>query len=236
MEIKGSVVVITGAGRGVGRATAIEFGRLGAKVALVARTEPELEGTAEEVRASGGEALVGPADVTDEAQVASMAERVLGEFGRVDVLVNNAGIARRGTVETMSLEDWNRVLAVNLTGPFLCSRAFIPSMVNRRQGHIINISSGAGKHGYHSLAAYSASKFGLVGLSESMAAELGDAGIKVATIFPGTVDTAFSGRRPGERPAGVKMLRPEDVAVAIAALVAQSDYAWTQEMNLWPFR
>ncbi len=236
MEIAGGAVVVTGAGRGTGRTIALEFGRLGARVALVARTESELQETARQIKDSGGKALVAPADVTNEEQVDQMAKQVLSAFGTADVLVNNAGIARRGLVESLSLADWNQVLAVNLTGPFLCSRAFIPAMKQHRRGHIISISSGAGKHGYQSLAAYSASKFGLIGFSESLAAELGDWNIKVATLVPGTIDTSFSGRKPGERPEGIKMLRPEDVAQAIIGMVRQSEYAWTQEMNLWPFK
>jgi 3-oxoacyl-[acyl-carrier protein] reductase len=236
VEIRGSTAVITGASRGAGRAIALEFARNGANVALVARSADELGDAAREAKSAGVEALAIPADVTDEGQVARMAERVLSTFGGVDVLVNNAGIMRRGPVESTSLEEWNRVLAVNVTGPFLCSRAFIPAMKIRRSGHIINIGSGASKQGYANFTAYSASKFALLGLSEALAGELGEAGVKVTTLLPGSIATGFSGRLPGERPPGVKLLRPEDVAKAIIALVRQSEYAWTQEMNLWPFK
>ncbi len=235
MEIRDRVAVVTGAGRGTGRAIAIELARHGAKLALVARTESRLQEVAEEIRGMGGEALAIPTDVSDEAQVARMADRVLSTFGTVDVLVNNAGIMHRGPVESSNLEDWNRVMAVNVTGLFLCSRAVIGAMKKQRGGHIIAISSGAGKHGYANIAAYSASKFAIVGFSESLAAELMDWGIKVTTLVPGSIDTEFGGWKPGERK-DVKLLQPEDVAQAVIALLGQSERAWTQEMNLWPFK
>jgi len=235
VEIKDRVVVVTGAGRGAGRVIALEFARRGARVALVARTDSQLQEVVREIQALNGEALAVPADVTNEAEVARMAGQILSVFGTVDILVNNAGIMHRGAVETTSLQDWNRIQAVNVTGPFLCSRAFIEPMRKQGRGYIINISSGAGKQGYANIAAYSASKFAIIGFSESLAAELMEWGIKVSTLIPGSIDTSFAGWKPGERQ-GVKLLQPEDIAQAIVALVSQSERAWTQEMNLWPFK
>jgi NAD(P)-dependent dehydrogenase (short-subunit alcohol dehydrogenase family) len=148
----------------------------------------------------------------------------------VDILVNNAGIAFRGPVESFPLEQWNRVLAVNLTGMFLCSRAVIEPMKRQHRGHIVNIASGAAKQGYPELSAYCASKFGVLGFSEALAAELSPWNVKVSTLIPGSIATGFGPRRPG-----AKYLLPEDVAQAILYLVTQSDRAWTQEMNVWPF-
>jgi 3-oxoacyl-[acyl-carrier protein] reductase len=237
-SIRYHVAIITGAGRGVGRATALELARRGARVALVARTVSQLQEVAEEVQALGREALVVPTDITDEAQVSMMAEQVLSQLGRVDILVNNAGIAFWGEVENFPLEQWNLTLAVNLTGMFLCSRAVIEPMKQQRRGHIVNLSSGAGKHGYANIAAYCTSKFGVIGFSESLAAELGPFGIKVSSVLPGTVDTTFSAGFPRERLAGreILMLKPEEVAEAVGFLVSQPPGAWTQEMNLWPFK
>jgi NAD(P)-dependent dehydrogenase (short-subunit alcohol dehydrogenase family) len=237
-SLAGRVAVITGAGRGAGRATALALAHAGADVALVARTESELRSTAREVEELGRKALAVPADVVDEPQVLRMAEQVLSAFGTADILVNSAGIIYRAPVESTSLEQWNRLLAVNLTGMFLCSRAFIGAMKARGRGHVINISSGAGKQGYPNLAGYCVSKFGVIGFSEALAAELGPHGIKVTTLVPGTIDTTFTSGAPRQRQPGelFRVLRPEDVGEAIVYLLGQSDWAWTQEMNLWPFK
>jgi NAD(P)-dependent dehydrogenase (short-subunit alcohol dehydrogenase family) len=236
--LAGRVAVVTGAGRGAGRATALTLAGAGADVALVARTESELRSVAAEVQALGRRALPVPADVADEAQVDRMAERVLSTFADVDVLVNSAGIFLRSPVDGTSLDQWNRLLAVNLTGMFLCSRAFIGSMKRLQRGHIVNISSGAGKQGYANLAGYCVTKFGVIGFSEALAAEMMPHGVKVTTLVPGTIDTTFSSGAPRQRQPGevIRMLKPEDVAEAIVYLLTQSDRAWTQEMNLWPFK
>jgi len=232
------VAIVTGAGRGVGRATALALAEKGVRVGLVARTESALKQVARDIEAAGGKALAVPADIADEAQVAAMMEKVLAQFGRLDILINNAGIAHWGTVESFSLEQWNHIMGVNLTGMFLCSRAAIPALKRQREGHIINISSGAGKQGYPQLAAYCASKFGVIGFSEALAGELGPFKIRVSTLVPGTVDTEFGSEARQGRPRdpSAKVLRPQDVAQAILFLLTQSEWAWTQEMNLWPYR
>lgn len=232
------VAIVTGAGRGVGRATALALAEKGVRVGLVARTESALKQVARDIEAAGGKALAVPADIADEAQVAAMMEKVLAQFGKLDILINNAGIAHWGTVESFSLEQWNHIMGVNLTGMFLCSRAAIPALKRQGEGHIINISSGAGKQGYPQLAAYCASKFGVIGFSEALAGELGPFKIRVSTLVPGTVDTEFGSEARQGRPRdpSAKVLRPQDVAQAILFLLTQSEWAWTQEMNLWPYR
>jgi 3-oxoacyl-[acyl-carrier protein] reductase len=234
MKIRDSVVIITGASSGVGKATALALARRGARLVLGARSSQELQAVAIEVSERGGEAEPVVADVRVETDAQALAARALAAFGRIDALVNNAGIGGSGAVETLPLETWRACLDTNLTGPFLCSRAVIPAMRRQQSGHIIMIASGAGKRGYGGMAAYSASKFGLIGLAESLADELGDDHIKVCTITPGSILTDFSGAR-GPRP-GAKYLYPEDIAEAIVFLLEQSERAWTQELNLWPFR
>lgn len=231
-EIRDSVAIVTGAGRGIGRATALALAGLGARVVLSARTRDDIERVADEIRQRGGAAEPVVADVRQEADAAALAQHALAAFGRIDTLVNNAGIGGSGPVETLSLETWRACLETNLTGPFLCSRAVLPAMRRTGSGHIIMISSGAGKQGYAGMAAYSASKFGLMGLAQSLAQEVSDDNIKVCTITPGSVLTDFgSAPRPG-----AKYLAPDDVAQAIVYLLGQSDRAWTQEMSLWPFK
>lgn len=236
--LHGKVAIVTGASRGAGLAIAARLAREGLAVAMLARTEQDLRAAADEVGGEGRRALAIPTDIADEAAVARAVERTVEAFGRIDLLVNNAGIGARGRVDELGLEAWQRVLATNLTGIFLCSRAVLPHLRKQGAGWIISISSGAGKQGYAGMSAYCASKFGLMGFMQSLAAEVTDEHIKVSTICPGTIATGF-GKRPGEgsrpRP-GAKYLLPEDLADAVVALLAQSDRAWTQEMNLWPFR
>ncbi len=234
-DLSGQVGLVTGASRGIGRAIALALAEAGLDLALAARGQAALDAVADEVRALGRRCVAVATDVGVPAEVDRLVARALAELGRLDVLVNNAGVDAHGTVEESAVEDWQRVLATNLTGPYLCSRAVLPAMRRQGGGAIVNISSGAGKTGYAGMAAYCASKFGLMGFAEALAAEVGDQGIKVSTICPGTTVTEFGGRPPA-RQAGVKVLLPEDVAAAVLYLLRQSPQAWTSEMTLWPFR
>lgn len=240
-DLAGMVSVITGAGSGVGRATAVALAAAGALPVLVGRTREALDETAALISARGGMALVLPADVTDEAAVNDAFTQATTELGGIDAVILSAGIGRDGPVETYSLADWEATLATNLTGPFLCAKAAIPHLRQRGGGHIIAISSGAGKQGYAQLGAYSASKFGLMGLMQGLAGEVGDAGIKVSAVVPGSILTPFGGRSVDEKLAaqasdpGRKYLESDDVAEAILFLLRQPRRAWTQELNLWPF-
>lgn len=229
----GRGAIVTGAGSGVGRATALALADAGWTPTLVGRRKEPLAETAALIAARGGRSLVTPADVADEAAVAGLVAQTLAESGRIDVLVNVAGIGMFGPVEGYPLADWQQTLATNLTGVFLCCRAVLPSMREQGEGAILAIASGAGKQGYANLAAYAASKFGLIGFMQSLAAEVGDAGIKVSTIVPGSIHSEFAGRAaPAD---GKKYLAPEDVAEAVVFLLRQPRRAWTQELNLWPF-
>lgn len=240
-RLAGKVAIVTGAGSGVGRTTAVMLAAAGATPALVGRTPEPLAETAATIAAAGGRSLVAPADATDEAAVGAMMERVARELGGLDILVLAAGIGRSGPVESYSLADWNATLATNLTAPFLCARAAIPHLRARGGGSIVAISSGAGKQGYPNLAAYAASKFGLHGFLQSLAAEVGPEGIKVSAVVPGSILTSFGGRTVDEKRAamaadpGKKYLEPEDVAAAVLTIVRQPAHVCTQEMNVWPF-
>lgn len=233
MRIQDSVTIITGAGRGVGRAIAQALAERGGRVVLNARSPSDLAEVSELVRSQGGAAEVVIGDIREEATAGQLAERATQSYGRIGALINNAGIGGYGAVEGLSLADWRATLDTNLTGTFLCSRAVLPAMRQQGSGHILMIASGAGKQGYANMAAYSASKFGLIGFAQALAQEVGDEGIKVATIAPGSILTGFGSRRPTP---GARYLLPEDVAQAVLYLLEQSERAWTQEMNLWPFK
>jgi 3-oxoacyl-[acyl-carrier protein] reductase len=240
-DLSGQVAVVTGAGSGVGRATAIALAKAGLVPALLSRTHADLAQTAAAIADAGGRSLLVPTDVTDELAVDAAFARAASELGGIDVVVLAAGIGRFGPIDSYALDDWKATLATNLTGPFLCARAAIPYLRERRGGALIAISSGAGKQGYANLGAYSASKFGLMGLMQSLAQEVGDDGIKVSTVVPGSILTPFAGRSieekrmASESDPGKKYLEPEDVAGAVLYLLRQPRRTWTQELNLWPF-
>lgn len=239
-KIIGKNVIVTGAGSGVGRATAVALAAAGMTTVLVGRRRGPLEETAGLVETAGGKSLVAPADVGDEASVRGMVEGAIALLGGgIDVLVAAAGVGLYGAVETYSLSDWEETFATNLTGVFLCSREVLPSMRSRGGGAIVAVVSGAGKQGYPNLAAYSASKFGVIGFMQALAGEVGEAGIKVSTILPGSIATEFAGKTPADveagRARGRKYIEPSDVAEAILYLLRQPAHAWTQELNLWPF-
>ncbi len=237
--LEDKVAIVTGASRGAGRAIALALAHEGARVVAVARTRADLDRLAEEINAADGVCAPLDANIANPADARRIAAHALDRFGRIDVLVNNAGVGGpMSSVEDTPVEEWQRTLDVNLTGPFLCSQAVLPAMKEQRSGHIMMISSGAGKQGYPNMAAYCASKFGLHGLAQSLAAEVSDLNIRVTTILPGSIaETNFSGQRKGWTPRpGAKYLRPEDIADAILFLLQQSPSAWTQEMNIWPFK
>jgi len=229
---------VTGGSRGAGKAIASRLASEGMSVALLARTEVTLHAAVHDIVSAGGRAIGIPTDIANPEAVHAAVQRAADEFGRLDLLVNNAGIGSRGTVAELKVGDWQRVIDTNLTGAFLCSQAVLPHLKQQGGGWIISISSGAGRQGYSGMAAYCASKFGLMGFSQSLAAEVTDDHIKVSVISPGTILTEF-GASPGQQRAprpGVKYLLPDDLADAVVALLHQSDRAWTQDMTLWPFR
>ena len=185
---RGDTVVVTGASQGIGREIAMEFGRLGAHVVVVARSEAGVRSTAEAIEDAGGRSLAVPTDVGDAAAVDNLRAAALEWSGSVDVLVNNAGIAGATAVLwEQSEEDWMKVMRINVTGVFLCCRAFLPEMVNRGSGSIVIIGSTTGKAPLFGRTPYAASKMALIGLMRTLATETGPAGVRVNLISPGPV-------------------------------------------------
>jgi NAD(P)-dependent dehydrogenase (short-subunit alcohol dehydrogenase family)/enamine deaminase RidA (YjgF/YER057c/UK114 family) len=212
----GRVAVVTGAGRGIGAATARALAAAGLDVVLAARTHDQIEREAAELLAMGRRAKAVVCDVTSEASVDALS-REAAEVGPVAVLVNNAGAAGSMPVARTSLEDWNRLIAANATGAFLCTRAFLPGMLERRWGRVINMASTAGLSGGKYFAAYSAAKHALVGLTRSVAAEVADTGVTVNAVCPGFVDTEMTAETVGRIVAKTGRTREEALAAALAS-------------------
>jgi 3-oxoacyl-[acyl-carrier protein] reductase len=230
--LEGQVAVVTGAGRGIGNAIALELSSLGADVVLCGRTRSPLDTAAQAIAQAGGKAESLVCDVTSLSSVEAAAQHVEASFGRVDILVNNAGIGGfGGPLYQLPPKDWDQILNTNLRGVFYAVRAFAPLMIRARSGQIINISSLAGKNALPNGAAYAASKWGLNGLSYSLAEEMRAHNIRVSVICPGSTNTDLS-PHAGKDPA--KMLQPEDVAHAVAMLVTQSPQSFVSEILLRP--
>jgi 3-oxoacyl-[acyl-carrier protein] reductase len=226
------VAIITGAGRGIGAAIAHRLSSLGATTVLCGRTQSALQSTASGILQRGGKARIVVCDVSRLQSVEDAAREVELANGRLDILVNNAGIGGfGGPLHQLPPEEWDRILNTNLRGVYYMTRAFVPMMIRARSGHIINISSLAGKNALPNGAAYAASKWGLNGLSYSLAEELRSHNIRVSVICPGSTNTELS-PHAGKDPA--KMLQPEDVAHAVAMLVTQTPQSFISEISLRP--
>lgn len=191
MDYSGKVVVITGASSGIGRESAIQFAKLGAHVALVARRRDKLEEVAREIAGYQVQSLVFPCDVSKKDDVTMMSRAVLEKFGTVDVLVNNAGFGIYGNFNDQNLDDLESQIATNYLGMTYCTKAFLPRMLERRSGHIVNVASVAGSFGIPSMASYCASKFAMLGFSEALYHELRGSGVGVTVVSPIMVRTGF---------------------------------------------
>ena len=228
MKLENRVAIITGGGRGIGHATALAFATAGADIVLAARTIGEISAVAEEVRALGRRALAIPTDVQHKAAVDAMVAKTLDTFGKVDILVNNAGVAIHNPIPKIREEDWDVTMAVNLKGVFLCTQAVFGLMCEQQSGHIVNVSSVSGKYGHVNGGAYCASKFAVVGFTETTNNEGRPHGVKASVVCPGPVDTKM--RRDNHPDDVIEHLTlPEDVAALILFLLTQPSRAHTLE-------
>jgi len=231
--LAGKVALITGASRGIGFAIARRLGRMGAHVSICGRDQAKLDQSAASLRGEGIETLAVRADVARGDEISSLVHKTQQEVGPIDILVNNAGTGVFGPFQEFEEADWNAVMDTNLKSVFLACRAVAPEMIRRQTGHIINISSLAGKNTFANGAIYCASKWGLMGLTGSMAEDLRGYGIRVSAICPGSVATEFPGQG-GKGPS--KILQPDDVAHAVAALVTQAAGSFISEVHIRPTR
>ncbi len=229
----GSVGIVTGGTRGIGRAVAEALLEAGYHVVVSARSPQDVEAVAAELGGAVGPQVLGVVcDVRDPQACEGLAERTVEELGRIDVLVNNAGVGRFAPIQKLELDDWRAQIDTNLSGVFHCTKAVVPHMT-AGGGWIINIGSLAGRNPFAGGSAYNASKFGLVGLSEAMMLDLRHDGIRVSLVMPGSVDTGFSDRSTGS--ASWK-LTPEDVARAVADLLRYDERALPSRVELRPTR
>ncbi len=232
-ELRNHTALITGAGRGIGRATALRLASAGCDLALLARTAAELEAVAALAAPTGVRTWVLPADVTDDAQVTSVLHRLAAQSGSISILINNAGSAPpRVPVANAPVAEWDRILATCLRAPMILTRLLLPDMLARQRGAIINVASVAGRTARPGEAVYAAAKAGLIAFTHALFAEVRNSGIKVAAVCPGFVDTALV--PPNRRVDRTKFLRPEDVAEAILQVLISDLRACPTEVLLEP--
>ncbi|RZU78179.1 NADP-dependent 3-hydroxy acid dehydrogenase YdfG [Micromonospora kangleipakensis] len=242
-RLAGTVALVTGASSGIGAATAGSLAAEGAAVAVLARRRERLEDLAGSIRATGGTVLVVEADITDQPAAAAAVEQVVAELGRLDTVVNNAGIMLVGPVADAPTEEWEQMLAVNVQGMLYVTRAALPHLLRavedspRRVADLVNISSTAGRVARPGTAVYNLTKFGLNAFSEALRQEVGPKRLRVSVVEPGTVDTELSSHvRDGVREAivrqveGMELLRPEDIADAVTYIVTRDRRVAVNEM------
>ncbi len=232
--LAGQIAVVTGASRGIGAAIARKLASLGAQTILTARDERKLQAIAAEISAAGGHAECYVCDLADAAQIETLARVTLEKHGACEILVNNAGLGWfGGPLHTMPLEAWEHLVAINLRAPYMLLRAFAPAMIAAKRGHIVNISSLAGKNPVANGAAYAGTKWGLNGMMISAAEELRQHQVRVSLVAPGTVRTEFgSGMSSQKSPLGA--IQPEDIANVVALLVTQADESFISEVLVRP--
>ncbi len=231
--LEGQVAIVTGGGRGIGRAIAETFAREGATVVLAARSRQQLAEVAAGIRATGGRALAVPTDVTQDPAVEALVERAVAELGRVDILVTAAGVATFGPVADTKPSDWDAMLAVNLRAVMVSCRAVLPIMFHQRRGTILNVTSVAAQRFIPGSAAYAATKAGVVTWSRVLREEIRAEGIRVGVLVPGAVDTPLWDTIP-DGPDRSRMLRPQEVARAALLMASMPPGAALEELTLLP--
>ena len=229
--LESHVAIVTGAGRGIGRSIALALASAGAQVALAARGQAELQAVQAEIAAGGGQAAVVPTDMGSEADVVHLVRETVERFGRLDIVVNNAGTGTFGPLEQMTVEQWDRMMAVNARGPFILCREALPHLRRRERAFIVNISSVTGLKGYPGQAGYGASKHALMGMTKTLARELQGEDIRVHAICPGSVDTELIGDARPDLDRSI-LMQPEEIADIVLFLVTRRGKAVIDEIDV----
>jgi len=233
-NLKGKTALVTGGGRGLGKAVALALAAEGVNVAITGRNENNLKSVVAEIESKGVKSSYSVFDVTDKKQVFISLEKLQNDFGKFDILINNAGIAAFGGILEMDDEQWEDIVKTNLFGPYYVVKAVVPGMVEKKSGDVVNISSTAGLKGNALTSAYSASKFGLIGMSESMMLELRKQNIRVTTLTPSTISTDMAKtdlKITDGNPE--KVLQPEDFAELVVDLLKLNKRAMLASAALW---
>ena len=233
-SLAGKVALVTGSGRGIGKAVALSLARSGCRVVVAARTAAQLEQVQQEIQAIGGDSKTVPADLTRDQDIERVVAEIRGVYGAVDFLVNNAGWGKRAPVARLKVEDLDQTLRVNLRAPMLLAKHLLPDMIEKGGGAVINIGSVSGKAGEANGAAYSASKFGLIGFTQSLYEEVREHGIKVAVILPGFVDTPMI--PPVKQLDRSKMIQANDVAQSVLYVLNSPPTSCPVEITIRPQR
>ncbi|HEY5541904.1 MAG TPA: SDR family oxidoreductase [Candidatus Binatia bacterium] len=234
MRLDGKVAVVTGAGRGIGKAVALSLAKSGCRVVLSARTPAQLEEVQREIEQGGGTAAIVPADLTRDEAIDTLAAESRRAYGAVDVLINNAGWGKRSPVVKINVEDLDQTVRLNLRAPILLAKLLLPDMIAKNEGAVINIGSVSGKTGEANGAAYSATKFGLIGFTQSLYEEVRERGIKVAVILPGFVDTPLI--PPNRQLDRSKMIQAADVAQTVHYVLTSPTTSCPVEITIRPQR
>ncbi|MGQ4664796.1 3-ketoacyl-ACP reductase [Metabacillus halosaccharovorans] len=232
-SLKGKVALVTGAGKGIGRATAIALAHEGVNVGLLARTEQDLVEVAKEIEALGVKTAYATADVSSMEEVNAAVEKLKTSLGPVDILINNAGIGKFGKFLELEPEEWKKIIDINLIGVYYVTRAVLPQLIDKNGGDIINISSTAGQKGAPVTSAYSASKFGLLGLTESLAFEVRKHNIRVTALTPSTVATELAYKENLTDGNPEKVMQPEDLAEYMVAQLKLHPRIFIKSAGLW---
>jgi len=239
-KLDGKSALVTGASRGIGKAIALELAREGAKVAInYASSDEKAQAVADEIKQLGGTAILAKANLADASQARGMVADVIEKFGALDILVNNAGITRDRSLKKLTDEAWEAVIQTNLNGYFYCTSAALPTMLEKKHGRIVNVSSMNGQVGAFGQANYSASKGGIIAFTKTAALELAHSGITVNTVAPGFTETDMFAEVPENIQSQIKeripmgrFAKPEEIAKAVLFLITDGDYITGQQINV----